>query len=199
MKSPGRYLGIPVYLLGEKRFNSSKAGASTAPLVSRLDIDDVFGGKSLCVIDYIMGAHEGFLDEPLHIMFVVKKGAKSTVDGWVCEYEKKMKLVMLDDKGCAKAKYRPPSKDMPGSPKDLPREDDMLTDLDEDEFSDAPSSRWGESQKEDSDSDGGGAPDAKTLRNTCMMTEDDRKDRTQEMRGFIDETRYVVYTSRKLN
>ena len=32
-----------------------------------------------------------------------------------------------------------------------------------------------------------------------MISEDDMKDRALEMRGFIDETRYVVYTSKRLN
>ena len=51
--------------------------------MSRLDIDDVFGGNSLCVLDYVMEADEGSFDEPLYMMVIVKRGAKSPVDGWI--------------------------------------------------------------------------------------------------------------------
>ena len=51
----------------------------------------------------------------------------------------------------------------------------------------------------ESESNGGAAPDAKNVMNTFMISEDDMKDRALEMRGFIDETRYVVYTSKRLN
>lgn len=110
-----------------------------------------------------------------------------------------MNVVTLEGKECAKAKHRPPAKDRHREATDLPPEDDMRNDLDEGEFIDAPSSRRGESAKEESEPNGGDAPDAKNIRNTCMMSEGDRKDRTHEMRGFVDETRYVVYTSKKLD
>ena len=67
------------------------------------------------------------------------------------------------------------------------------------EFSDVPSSRWNESAEEESDSNGGDTPDSKNLRDAFSISEDDRKDTTHQMRGVIDEARYVVYTRRRLN
>ena len=78
-------------------------------------------------------------------------------------------------------------------------EDDFLTDLTEADFSEMPSSRWNESAKEESDSIGGDTHDAKNTRDTFLLSEDDRKDMTQQLRGVIGEARYVVYTSRRLN
>ena len=46
---------------------------------------------------------------------------------------------------------------------------------------------------------GGDSPDAKDLRNTFMINEDDRKGRTKEMKTLIDDSKYVAYTSKRLN
>ena len=146
-----------------------------------------------------MEADEGSFGPPQYIMVIVKKGVKATADGRICEFDRKMKVVTLDENLDTKANNRPPGIENPMPTADLRHGDDMLTDLDEDEFSDVPSSRWNESSKEESDSDGGDTPDAKNLRDAFLISEDDRKDRTHAMRGFVDEARYVVYTSRRLN
>ena len=143
-----------------------------------------------------MEADEWSFGEPQCVMVIVKKGFKSTADGWICEFERKMKVVMIDANDSAKAKHRPPGKRKPRPSTDLQPADDVIADVDEGEFSDVPSSRWGESAKDESESNGGDTPDAKGRRDTFLICEDDRRDMTQEMRGFIDEGRYVVYTSR---
>ena len=198
MKSPERYLAMPIYSIGHQPFSSSKVGEVTAPLVTRLDVDDVFDGHSLCILDYVMEADNGCFDEPLYMMVVVKKGVKAKHDGWICEYDKKLKVVMLNENDSTKANHQPPEeKTRPHT--GLRPEDDFLTDLTEADFSGVPSSRWNESAKEESDSIGGDTPDAKNMRDTFLVSEDDRKDMTQQLRGVIDEARYVVYTSRRLN
>ena len=68
MKSPVRYLAIPVYLVGEKKAESPKVGEASAPPVSRHGIDDIFGGNSLCVLDYVMEAYGGSFGEPLYMI-----------------------------------------------------------------------------------------------------------------------------------
>ena len=128
MKSLGRYLATPVYLLEEQPFCSSKVGEVTAPILAQLDVDDVFGGRSLFILDYVMEADEGSFDEPLYMMVIVKKGAKATIDGWVCEYDKKMKVIMLDEIDSEKAKYHP-ADGKPRPATDLRPEDDLITDL----------------------------------------------------------------------
>ena len=188
MKPPERFLATSTYLLGEQRFCSSKIGEVTAPLVTRLDMDDVFGGQSLCILDYVMEADYGSFDEPLYMMGVVEKGVKATHGGWICEYDKKLKVVMLNENDSAKANHRPPI-EKPRPHSGLRLEDDLLADLDEADFSEVPSSGWNESAKEESDSIGGDAPGAKNLRDTFLISEDDRKDMTQKLRGVIDEAR----------
>ena len=84
-------------------------------------------------------------------------------------------------------------------PAEVDNADDLLTDFEEDDFDELATSIWGESSKMEASSVGGDSSDAKDLRNTFMISEDDRKDRTKEMKTFIDDSKYVVYTSKKLN
>ena len=74
MKSPERYLSIPAYCQEWQAIKSSKVGAIQAPRVTRLDVDDVFNGESMCILDYICNADDGGYDEPLFFMVSVKRG-----------------------------------------------------------------------------------------------------------------------------
>lgn len=207
MKSPERFLALPAYALKMYSVTSSKVGELYAPESTHLDIDDVFKGESPCILDYIMTAHDGAFDEPEYLMIVVKTGARQTETGWVCDYERKVKAIMLIDE--EKKKVPPgvtaaePVMDKPDDTCALPTEskdaDDLLTDFAEDDFDEIATSLWDESSKPESLSEGGDSPDAKELRQTFMINEDDRKDRTKEMKAVIDDTRYVVYTSKRLN
>ena len=73
-----------------------------------------------------------------------------------------------------------------------------MTDFDEADFSDVPTSRWDESSGNESHTDGGDSHSARILRNQLTINEDDRQDRTREMKSFIDGPKYVVYTSKRL-
>ena len=90
-------LALPVYVLSRRRVVGSKVGELCAPEVTRLDGDDVFGGESLCISDYIMEAFGGSCDDLGYMVIVVKKGARSTPDGWFCDYDKKAKSTLLND------------------------------------------------------------------------------------------------------
>ena len=67
------------------------------------------------------------------------------------------------------------------------------------DFSDVSTCRWNESSEADSHTDGGDAPEARNLRNQFIISEDDRKDGTREMKSFVDVSEYVVYTSKRLD
>ena len=96
MKSPGKILGVPVYMKEIQQINSSKLGGLVyAPKTSNLDLHDVFDGESLCLIDYICSAEGGDFDWPEHVSFMVKTGAQSTPTGWECVYDTQMKVVVL--------------------------------------------------------------------------------------------------------
>ena len=45
----------------------------------------------------------------------------------------------------------------------------------------------------------GGHPDATDIRNTLTISESDRSDRADEMKALIGDSRYVVYTRKRLN
>ena len=163
MKSPERFPALPVYALTMYSVVSSQVGELHAPESTRLDIDDVFNGDILCVLDYVMGAFGGAFDEPEHMMIVVKTGSRLTLDGWVCDYDKKVKVVMLSDienkKGEPKNTVEQPVNDKPDDegivPAKVNNADDFLTDFEEDEFDEVATSVWGESSKMESFSEWG--------------------------------------------
>ena len=208
MRSPERFLSIPVYCEEWQPIRSSKIGVVQAPKVSRLDIDNVFNGESTCILDFISRADDGEYDDPLFFMVIVKKGTRSTSGGWVCDYDSKLKVVMLGEgNAMSSTPYTPatvPSQSatqrvIKPSRDEVDAAEDMLTDFDEADFSDVPTSRWGESSEDDSHTDGGDTPIARNLRNQFVISEDDRKDRTREMKAHIDGSKYVVYTSKRLD
>ena len=155
MKSPGRFLALPAYVLTTYSVTSSQVGELYAPESTRLDIDDVFNGDSLCVLDYVMSAFDGGFDEPEHMMIVVKTGSILTPDGWVCDYEKKVKVIMLNDsedkkdepKNTAIQLVSDKREDEGILPLEVNNTDDLLTDFEEDDFGELSTSMWGESSK----------------------------------------------------
>ena len=201
MKIPELYLAIPAYCEEWQPIKSSKVGVIQAPKVTRSDVDNVFNGESMCILDYICNADDGEYDEPLFFMVIVKKGTRSTAGGWVTDYDSKMKVVTLGQKNdMHSTPYTPAtvrSQDRAPSRVEIEAGEDMMTDFDEDDFSEVPTCKWDESSQPDSHTDGGDSPQAKTLRGQFVLSEDDRKGRTREMKAFVDTSKYVVYTSKR--
>ena len=81
MDKPGRILALPVYIKKERPIVSSKIGSFSAPYATKIDIDDVFGGRSLCALDYLPTANEGRCLIPTHAIYLVKRGVLSSDDG----------------------------------------------------------------------------------------------------------------------
>ena len=107
MKSPERILDWPIYAKEGYLIRSAKVGALSSPKMAALDLDDVFGGRSLCLIDYVPAINGGEFDVPTFLVLLVKKGAPSTAEGWVCEYDGRAKVSLLNDEDIAPLKDEP--------------------------------------------------------------------------------------------
>ena len=222
MKSPEKILGLPIYTKDTHQIHSSKVGGLIyAPKTSILDLDDVFDGESLCLIDYICTANDGCFDWPNYMMFMVKIGARSTPQGWGCDYDAQMKLVMLDtDKNDQiHGKHAPPievteaaeipsqanfsrifdSVDTQVIPVRLYGDSDVESRGNSSNYSDVATSSWDESSTPDTEPRDGQSPEARALGRSFKLTDGDRKDRTRELATHIDNVRYVDYTSARLN
>ena len=109
MKSPDRYISLPLYV-GEGHWaNSSKVWLIWDPKVTTLDMDNLFGGRSLFILDFIATADDGHFDKPLYMIILVKTGVQSTPVGWMCEYSVGAKVILLDA-GETNKKIRPKTK-----------------------------------------------------------------------------------------
>ena len=92
MSRPEKILHAPVYCEDWQIIKSSKIGEFGAPLLSRLDLDDVFNGASVCLLDYIRTADEGECAIAEEVAYVMRKSAKPTTKGRICEYFDRCKL-----------------------------------------------------------------------------------------------------------
>ena len=194
-KSPDRYISLPVYA-GERQWtNSSKAGRIWAPKVTTLDMDNLFGCRSLCILDFISSAGDGKFDKPLYMIVLVQTGVKSAKTGWMCEYDPGAKVIMLNDVADNKARPKPkrPAPVVYGSKLDT------FSNFEDDDFGDRLDCEWGESSAPESQSDGGDSNDARNLRKYIDGVGDDREEKTREMGKSINALRYVVYASVRRN
>ena len=78
MKSPEKYIALPLYADEPQMANSSKIGTMDVPKVEAIDIDNVIDGKSYCIVDYIRTANDGEFDDPINLIILVKKVAAAT-------------------------------------------------------------------------------------------------------------------------
>ena len=162
-KSPERYLGLPVYE-GEGRWvNSSKVGHLRVPKATTIDMDNLFDGRSLFILDFISSADDGEFDKPLFMIVLVKTGVHSTPDGWMCEYDPGTKVIMLEDG--ADRKNRPKAKKRP-APVAYMDNIDAFSDFEDGDFDEHPEFEWGESSEPESQSGGG----ILTTLGTCAST-----------------------------
>ena len=86
---------MTLYDKEEQLAHSSKLGLISVPLKALLDVDGVFDGRRTCLLDYIAYASETGVDEATHVVYLAKKGADSTNEGWGCEYLRKCKVAEL--------------------------------------------------------------------------------------------------------
>ena len=187
--------------------DSKKIGPFQAPLTSKLDIDDVFDGRSCCVIDYLPCISNLYECEvPTHISYLVKKGVVSTKEGWICEYRHKEKCVELKPKEkiiYAQGKLEPrrthpfghkTHKGLRNTHKQL-EETDHLIDLDDEEFSDNDENLRGEEEEEEEETYWSDDEGEKTLGEIFRLKQDDRVNYSKYVTIVVDTSRYYVFVS----
>lgn len=109
MKSnPEKILHLPVYCEEWQTIRANKIGEFGVPLLARLDLDDVFNGTSVCLLDYLSTADEGNCAIVEEAIYIMKKSAKSTTSGWMCEYFNKCRIAKLAESNADDGLSRPP-------------------------------------------------------------------------------------------
>ena len=192
MSKPQKMLAVDIYTTEWQQVLSSKIGNIYVPLAAKLDIDDVFNGSHPCLLDYLMTADDGRPAIAEHVVYLFKKGARSTSDGWVVDYFDKCKVTAL-------AKHVP----TPEQPFQAAQENVYVSDTwgkvqepdafaveSDGELSDTPSLIWNESSA--SDEGPTVAEDARERelsREFKLITLDGKKDITRKLGNRIDKER----------
>ena len=198
-----------MYSTKDQLIRSKKIGEFTAPLSALLDIDDVFDGRRLCLIDQLPTLIDGKCADPHSVAYLPKKGAQSTPEGWLCEYTNTCKVIVLPD--------NMPKPDTPGQLDDPSsarrstfrrifgkdsvidldaQREDTFSDYGESDFDDVPEAAWNIEEGFESDPySGDECQDERELINTFRVQEDDRKDISSRMAKIIDTEKYYVCAS----
>ena len=200
MKSPERILCMPIYTTEFTLIKIAKLNSDFyIPKASRIDIDDVFDGKSMCLLDYLAQVDDGELAIPRAVIYTVKEGVKSTLTGWVCTYRDACETALLSTsknatnrKGALPITQIVPRRDLVGehvSPDYHESDPGDGFDLEE----------WDESHDDGGETEVNGDASDKELVSKMNMKAEDKKDITGRVGAYIDMTRYYVFTSAKEN
>ena len=187
MKKPEKILCLDVYPMAHQPIRSSEIGLIYVPLTARLDIDDVFDGRPLFLIDHLMMANDGLPDAAGSIIFVVKKAARRTPEGRVADYFDKCKVTQLVGR-------TDPRPDAP-----LQRRQEQIVDVttwknvqepdtfsDDADSSDDPGDWWGESSLSEEEPDVTERPHGRDLSSEFrMISQDDKIDITKKLGGGL--------------
>ena len=95
MGSPGEILPLPVFAKEWKSVNSSNVGIPRVPRSTYMGLDDVFDGRSCCMLGYLSIEDNGECDQIDYVAYAAKKKAVSTEEGRICEYANKFKTVAI--------------------------------------------------------------------------------------------------------
>ena len=95
MSKPEKILCVPVFVKEWQSVNSSKLNSFMGPSITYLDIDDIFDGRSCCMLDYVARAENGECGQVNYVIYAAKARVLSTSEGWICEYSNKFKTVRL--------------------------------------------------------------------------------------------------------
>ena len=202
MSRPEKVLCMDVYVTQWQPIVSSKAGEIRAPLEAKLDMDDLFDGRYVCLLDSLMIEDEGSPVKVDHLIFVVKKAARRTDARWVVDYYRRCKVKVLDTPPIVPDE-RPTMAQPPLLHIDSwqnSREPDTFSDVEEDAHSEGASIRWDASTESDEEPEAEENIDEQNLeRDFKLITQDDKVDITRKLGGRIDTRRYVVFTSARFN
>ena len=210
VESPGEMLYVPLYDATPHPIMSSKLGHIDAPLTAKIDIDDVFGGRRTCLLDYITYVTQDGAGDVDHVAYLDKKGIRSTANGWVCGYYRKCKVVDISRlERCAVGDVGGGEDPMFISdlargdshdrvfPNVLPGHGDDEDYIDGDDY-DAGSDNWDVSYESEPDPDQ--LPtESKSWRKQFHAKEEDRMDMAKTASRRIDKKNYVVFVIKTEN
>ena len=208
--TPERMLAYPVYEIHQQMIVSKKIGQFMAPAVSKLDFDNVFNGTSLCLLRELSELNGGSCAEVLSVAFLVKVGARSTLEGWVCDYHTKCKVVVLADNAAPLGNELLLSHDCQpirdsgyqaifgddSNARVTEEPGGTFSDFTEADFGDAEDSAWeAESECEESPKSSDGTAGDRKLLESVRIPSDDRKDISHLVGKFVDTSKYIVCVS----
>ena len=189
---------------------SKKIGRFLAPVVAKLDFDNVFGCTSLCLLKELSELEDGHCAEVESVAFLVKMGVRSSSDGWLCRYHTKCKVVVLpnepgiledrfpDGSGAqplANRGYQGLFGKVPGA-EDKEECEDTFSDFPEVDFDEIDDSAWNvDSDVEDVPDNSNGPVDNQKLLESLQTNADDRKDISRQIGQFVDASKYFVCVS----
>ena len=191
---------MPIYTT---EFTLIKSGELSSdfyiPKASMVDIDDVFDGKSLCLLDYLAQVDDGELAIPKAVIYTVKEGVNSSLTGWVCTYRDTCKTVVINSSPDASKRKGANSSTQIVPRRDLVEEHVSL-DYHESDLDDRLDLEdWDESLDEGCETEINGDASDKELVAKMNMKAEDKKDITGRVGAYIDMARYYVFASAKEN
>ena len=211
MKNPEKILCLPLYIEESHLVKSTKIGSFLAPIKTRLDLDNVFDGRSSCLIDFFSSLRCGGHAKPTHVVYAVKKGVISSGDGWMCEYHKKVKCVALIENEVdetADESFKPiTNKTKERRPFGHSRnygirnmavqkeEADFMLDMEESEFEERNVSDWDFQSESEEEPVRNESEDEKNLDRLFRLKHDDRNDYSTYVGKVINTRRYYLFIS----
>ena len=97
MASPERFLSFPVFVEEWHTVNSNKLSRNLhIPKVTKIDIENIFGGSTLCLLGHLSEMADGRPAVPEFTIYTVKDGVYSEPSGWKCHFTTTCKTAILE-------------------------------------------------------------------------------------------------------
>ena len=98
MPRPERVVALPAYVREWHTVTNSKLnGNINTPKLARVDIDNIFGGRSFCLLDHIVEMDDVMTDVPECVVYIGKEGVFREPAGRMLRYKPNCKSVKLDN------------------------------------------------------------------------------------------------------
>ena len=208
MASPERFLSFPVFVEERQTVSSNKLNRSLhIPKVAKIDIENIFHGSSLCLLDHLSAMADGGPAVPEFIIYTAKDGVYSEPSGRKCHFTQTCKTVILEkpsnDPATSSARPSPFGGSTHTALSQLVEEEcapaQSISDIDDDELSDDDPAVWGFSQESEEEQEAEEADEDRALAKFMNTRGDDRHDITRKFAAYVDVRKYYVFVSAKTN
>ena len=203
MSQKERVLRTPVYVRSWQKMANPILGEIAIPANSTLDVEDVFGGRSMCLLDELPTFGDGECADVEGVIYVAKRGVYSTPAGWICNYcliSKVAKLAREPDKQDKNVRRRLNPKTKLNLP--LLDTDDNLTDFEDCDLECDAEYGWAGDEISNGDISDHGNEEGELLLSRYdkfNITQDDRVEAKHALRNKIDNDKYYVCASSTTN